>query len=271
MSADKKKKNNKDDDLKFTPLNIMKPLSNTNYPNNFSDGISFNSSSNNIFIGCPSSAMNPINNLSTMDINANPMQNINTPLSPYPANIPTITDNSFPSYLNNNSNFQNQNTNNTDLEDEYPSEDSANELYSYNVDSNGNMSMNPNNITSNNTNTANNFNNANNYTPPNSVINFDNVNNPNNFNNTNNTNPSSMGGIITPMDIVRETDLSLDEDFSRKNYSNDDIDAIFNSIQENNPSIFSALKAYRVPYPIATLLIKKVIQSTLEYKETGGR
>ena len=45
-----------------------------------------------------------------------------------------------------------------------------------------------------------------------------------------------------------------------------EIDEIFESIKTNNSHIFSTLKAYRIPLPIASLIIKKIIKITLEHK-----
>ncbi len=158
---------------------------------------------------------NTLNNNTGLNSNNTGLNSNNTP-----NNTSFNNNNAF----NNNTGFNNNsafNNNNVNLEDEYPSEDSGDELYSYN----SNTTMGP-------------------------------------------ANPNNL---ITPTEVLRNIDFSLDDMDSRKSYSNKDIDAIFNSIQEKNPSIFSALKAYRVPYPIATLLIKKVIQSSLDYKATGGK
>ena len=44
------------------------------------------------------------------------------------------------------------------------------------------------------------------------------------------------------------------------------IDDIFECIKTDNSAILSTLKAYRMPLPIASLIIKKIIKITLEHK-----
>lgn len=71
---------------------------------------------------------------------------------------------------------------------------------------------------------------------------------------------------VNPLDILRNFDLSLSDDDSRDSVSNKEIDAIFECIKTDNSAILSTLKAYRIPLPIASLIIKKIIKITLEHK-----
>ena len=74
--------------------------------------------------------------------------------------------------------------------------------------------------------------------------------------------------LINPVDILRNfisEDIELSDDCrddSKENY----VDAIFKKIEDNNSMVLATMKAYRIPYPIAKLLIKNIIKLTLEYK-----
>lgn len=72
---------------------------------------------------------------------------------------------------------------------------------------------------------------------------------------------------ITHLDILRDFDLSIDSDITNDTRccSCDDIDKIFKDIEENNGGLLCTLKSYKIPYPIATLIIKKIIKLTLDY------
>ena len=72
---------------------------------------------------------------------------------------------------------------------------------------------------------------------------------------------------INPIDILRNFDLNIDEYDTRANVSDNSIDNIFTSIEKNNPGILGTMKAYRIPYPIAKLIIKKIIFLTLKYEK----
>lgn len=128
------------------------------------------------------------------------------PAMPYPNNIPSMDTSNTTSITSSNENA---------LNNEFPSEPSSNDLFSYNTTDFRNISY---------------------YLP-----------------------------LINPLDILRNFNLSLYDD-SRDSASNKEIDEIFESIKTNNSHIFSTLKAYRIPLPIASLIIKKIIKITLEHK-----
>lgn len=72
------------------------------------------------------------------------------------------------------------------------------------------------------------------------------------------------------LDILRDFDLSMDYDIptnTRACCQNDEVDKIFKSIEENNSGLLNTLKSYRIPYPISTLIIKKIIKLTLSYSK----
>ena len=74
--------------------------------------------------------------------------------------------------------------------------------------------------------------------------------------------------IINPLDILRNfsfDDIQLSDNFRNNNKENY-IDEIFKKIEDNNSVVLATMKAYRIPYPIAKLLIKNIIKLTLEYK-----
>lgn len=221
MKMEKKKvKNNNNDDLKFTPLDINPSLNigneklNSITPPNTLDGISINSDCNNIYIGFPplgltSSKYSPLMTNSSL-LNST-LNSSNTtgyyPPMPYPNNIPSMdTSNTIP-ITSPNENI---------LNNEFPSETSSDNLYSYNTNDSRNISY---------------------YLPS-----------------------------INPLDILRNFDLSFSGDDSRDSVSNKEIDDIFECIKTDNSAILSTLKAYRIPLPIASLIIKKIIKITLEHK-----
>lgn len=73
---------------------------------------------------------------------------------------------------------------------------------------------------------------------------------------------------VNPLDILRNFTLEDTElsDSYRNDKKENDVDEIFKNIEENNSVILATMKAYRIPYPIAKLLIKNIIKLTIEYK-----
>ena len=135
MKMEKKKvKNNNNDDLKFTPLDINPSLNigneklNSITPPNTLDGISINSDCNNIYIGfhplgLTSSKYSPLmtnSSLLNSTLNSNNTTGYYPPM-PYPNNIPSMdTSNTIP-ITSPNENI---------LNNEFPSETSSDNLYS---------------------------------------------------------------------------------------------------------------------------------------------
>ena len=73
---------------------------------------------------------------------------------------------------------------------------------------------------------------------------------------------------VNPLDILRNfsfEDIELSDSYRGESKEND-VEEIFKKIEENNSVVFATMKAYRIPYPIAKLLIKNIIKLTLEYK-----
>ena len=255
-----------DDDLKFMPLNLKEPFKSkdSSWTPCINLDIPTNHMTNNFFMPLPD--IQPTQSFNTMP---NMMDN---QIPPYSSNFPTQStwemNNGFTNMdLNNNSNFQpntmqpnnmqpnnmqpnssnNLNQSNIVQEDElYPSEVLEDELFSYNTN-------NP------NSNTNNNFNNNN---PSNN-----NFNNPSNNNSIPNTN-RYMDELIH-LDILRDFDFSIDSDINSntRGSSNDatTVDKIFRNIEDNNDELLETFKSYKIPYPMTTLVIKKIITASLDY------
>ncbi|WP_195987343.1 hypothetical protein [Clostridium sp. D53t1_180928_C8] len=72
---------------------------------------------------------------------------------------------------------------------------------------------------------------------------------------------------INTIDILRNLDISLDfssTDSRKYNCTEDEVNELFALIEKDNPGILATMKAYRIPYPIAKLLIKKIIKISLD-------
>lgn len=72
---------------------------------------------------------------------------------------------------------------------------------------------------------------------------------------------------INILDILRNFDMSLDFSSSesrKNNCTEDEVNKIFALIEKDNPGILATMKAYRIPYPITKLLIKKIIKISLD-------
>lgn len=82
-------------------------------------------------------------------------------------------------------------------------------------------------------------------------------------NNSRSINNNSFKSNLTHLDILRDFDLSIDSDATSNTRGPSDIDRIFTTIEENDGGLIGALKAYNIPYPIASLIIKKTIKSAI--------
>ena len=71
---------------------------------------------------------------------------------------------------------------------------------------------------------------------------------------------------LTPDNILRGFDLDLNEneDLERVN-SDNDINRIYLKIEEKNPNLIATLSLYGIPYPIARVIIKRIIKLSLQY------
>lgn len=168
----------------------------------------------------------PLSNLPMQDINKPYNTNL-APLTPYPKNIPTIEKTQINPSTNNNLNT-NTNTNNTNNFNNNLSNNSSNSLEFP-------SELNADDLYS--------------YNKP-------------------RVNDNYLSDSINPLDILRNfiiEDTRILDRF-RDSYNQNDIDDIFKKIEDNNSVVLSTMKAYRIPYPIAKLLIKNIIKLTLEYK-----
>lgn len=88
----------------------------------------------------------------------------------------------------------------------------------------------------------------------------------------NTTNSKQNMSTPTPSEVLRSFDLDLDETTDlQRNYSNTDVDRIFSRIERRNPGIFATFSSYRIPYPIARVIIKRIIKLSLLYSDKKDR
>lgn len=86
--------------------------------------------------------------------------------------------------------------------------------------------------------------------------------------NTNDINNSNRDiNTLIHLDILRDFDLSLDLDIksNTRSDSGEAIDEIFEAIKSNNNDLIETLNSYKIPYPISSLLIKKIITLSLNH------
>ena len=79
--------------------------------------------------------------------------------------------------------------------------------------------------------------------------------------------PRYLNNSVNAVDVLRNFDLSLDYSIneSRKNScTEEEVNNIFSKIENDHSGILATMKAYRIPYPIAKILIKKIIKISLE-------
>ena len=237
MSSEKsniEKYNNTDDDFNFIPLNIDSSLApnSTKFPLQFNvDGVSVTKTSGTISLGFPNLNINP----TPLPLTTNPITEL-APLTPYPKNIPTLDSNTS---LNGNINGT---TNSNDYNNNY---------------------TNPNNNYNNNDNymNSNNYNNINLEYPSEQDDNF-----LHSYNEAK-VNERYSDDSVSILDILRNFDISVDfssTESRKNNCTEDEVDELFALIEKDNPGILATMKTYRIPYPIAKLLIKKIIQISLD-------
>lgn len=73
---------------------------------------------------------------------------------------------------------------------------------------------------------------------------------------------------LTHLDILRDFDLSTDFDIENNSRTccAKQVDNIFKEIEEDYVGLLSTLKTYKIPYPITSLIVKKIIKITLDSK-----
>ena len=195
------------------------------------DGVSVTKTSGTISLGFPNLNINP----TPLPLTTNPITEL-APLTPYPKNIPTLDSNTS---LNGNINST---TNSNDYNNNY---------------------TNPNNNYNNNDNymNSNNYNNINLEYPSEQDDNF-----LHSYNEAK-VNERYSDDSVSILDILRNFDISVDfssTESRKNNCTEDEVDELFALIEKDNPGILATMKTYRIPYPIAKLLIKKIIQISLD-------
>lgn len=236
MNSNKPNKNKREKDLKFTPMNVQDSLKPVNFP---TPNINGGPMGNGIMYMCfPAPSINMMNPAVTTDNKANI-----APLTPYPSNISDIEKTQTSPYQPKNNNNNNLNTN--------PNKNNINTNFN-------------NNLNSNNNNVPSSFPSQSTDLEYPSELNSDDLYSYNKPRMNDNYDES----IINPLDILRNfsfDDIQLSDSFRNDNKENY-IDEIFKKIEDNNSVVLATMKAYRIPYPIAKLLIKNIIKLTLEYK-----
>lgn len=238
-------KNQKDNDLNFAPMNIQDSLKLNTFPAPNISGGPMNAGT--MYMCFPTPAINMMNNQMNKDNKSQV-----SPLTPYPSNIPNIENTQY--------NNPNANTNNV------PS-NFSNQYNSPTTNNNNAPGGSSNQFNTPNTNT-NNF--PSSFSSQSSDLEYPSELNSGDLYSYNKPrlNENYDLDLINPVDILRNfisEDIELSDDCrddSKENY----VDAIFKKIEDNNSMVLATMKAYRIPYPIAKLLIKNIIKLTLEYK-----
>lgn len=226
--SDIEKYNNTDDDLNFVPLNIDSSLApnSSKFPLQFNiDGVSVTKTLGTISLGFPNLNINP----TPLPLTTNPLTEL-APLTPYPKNIPTLDSNTS----------LNENINNTT---------NANDYNSNYINHNNNNNSNNNNMNSNNISLE--------YPTEQDDSFLYSYNEPK-------VNERYFDNSVNILDILKNFDISVDFSSSESRKNNCTEDEVFALIEKDNPGILATMKTYRIPYPISKLLIKKIIQISLD-------
>ncbi|AYE33488.1 hypothetical protein [Clostridium septicum] len=222
-----------DDDLKFVPLNIREPFSCKD--SKWIPFINFDvdpdrNITNNFLFGFGSPIDNNSINSGIVNIPQIPVMSPNTTNIPQNTLEPSLNPSIIPTLPQNNTTNPNNNEGAINLL--YPSEVPSDELYSYNKT--GSCKANrvvdiPSTLSEN----------------LNSKFNED----------------------LTHMNILKDFDFSMDDSSDLRSSNCSNIDKIFKEIEDNHSGILGTFKAYRMPYPISSLIVKKVIKLSLEYSK----
>lgn len=74
-------------------------------------------------------------------------------------------------------------------------------------------------------------------------------------------------------DLLKDVDEDLDNNYDsraldyidRATFKPKDVEYILSQIENNNPAIIKTLMAYRIPYPVAKLLLRRIVKLSLTY------
>lgn len=71
---------------------------------------------------------------------------------------------------------------------------------------------------------------------------------------------------LFPNDILRNSYFDFDDETDLiRDCSDNNIDNVFKSIEDNNPGTLTLMEAYNIPYPIAKLIGRRFIKLTLDF------
>lgn len=218
---------NKKKDLTFVPLNIQDPFKFDT--SNFEPLLSFDDVSISNFCTNIFIGFPPLNLELNKPFVGEPLKLLSSPLMPYPTNVPSLDESNLSS-LNSNIGKLNQ----PEKLPKLPNTNTAQSIIETNLEY-------PSEVDSNDLYS---------YNKPRLNEDYD-------FN------------LVNPLDILRQFDL-YDEDILesyRGSPLSNDVNEIYMQIEKNNALLLATMKSYRIPYPIAKLLIKKVIKLTLDYSK----
>lgn len=70
----------------------------------------------------------------------------------------------------------------------------------------------------------------------------------------------SKGYVPVPVQLFEDIDNDFDD-----RLTSDKINQIFSKIEENNSSIMKSLEAYKIPFPVSKMIVKKLIALSIKY------
>ncbi|GFP74899.1 hypothetical protein [Clostridium fungisolvens] len=70
----------------------------------------------------------------------------------------------------------------------------------------------------------------------------------------------NRGYVPVPVQLFED----IDNDFDDK-LTSDKVNQIFGKIEENNSSIMKSLEAYKIPFPVSKMIVKKLIALSIKY------
>jgi hypothetical protein len=76
----------------------------------------------------------------------------------------------------------------------------------------------------------------------------------------NNSTEINRGYVPVPVQLFEDIDNDFDD-----RLTSDNVNQIFRKIEENNSSIMKSLEAYKIPFPVSKMIVKKLISLSIKY------
>ncbi|GFZ31902.1 hypothetical protein CSC2_24280 [Clostridium zeae] len=76
----------------------------------------------------------------------------------------------------------------------------------------------------------------------------------------NNSTDINRGYVPVPVQLFEDIDNDFDD-----RLTSDKVNEIFSKIEENNSSIIKSLEAYKIPFPVSKMIVKKLIALSIKY------